>query len=257
MTALLISAALNAGGIVSMAPNITESLFFLDEDSLLMGRTEYCDYPQAAEKIDIAGSFIEMNYEKIFLINPDIVLFSGNLTSKEEEFLKEHGIRYADIRMETADEVLPALLKLDSLVGGGRHFERIDSLKDGISFSLSAGSVKAFVEMSSKPLVSANKKSYAGSLLERMGYSVFSDSNYSAYSAVSQEDVIKFNPEIIFVLHSESKVDERLGWQNVAAVKKGRVIYLTKEETDILSRPGPRISEALKILEGVREKNPL
>lgn len=240
-----------------MAPNITESIFFLGEDSLLVGRTVYCDYPKEAEKIDVAGTFIEMDYEKVYLMDPDLVIFSSNLTSKEEEFLMEHKIKYADLKMENADEVIPALFKLDSLIGKESHYERIDSLKNKLSFSLSAKSERAFVEMSSKPFVSANKKSYVGSILEKMGYYVFSDSNYSSYSAFSQEDVIKFNPSIIFVLHSESKVEGRLGWQNVTAVKKKRVVYLSEEEIDALSRPGPRIFEALRILEGIREKNPL
>lgn len=249
--------AVSGGGIVSMAPNITESIFFLGEDSLLAGRTLYCDYPKEAENIEITGTFIEMDYERIFLLNPDLVIFSGNMTSKERKFLDENKINYTDIKMERADEIIPSLLKLDSILSNSKHKAKIDSLQQEIYVGMSAESSKVFVEMSSKPLVSANKKSYAGSILELMGYSVFSDSNYSSYSSVSQENVISFNPAMIIVLHSESKVEERLGWQSINAVKNKRIVYMNREETDILSRPGPRIKEAVRILEEIREKNPL
>ena len=156
--------------------------------------------------------------------------------------------------MERAFEVIPALKTLDSLINRSSMKNKIDSLENSFKPELSARTSKIFLEMSSKPLVSANKNSYAGSILEMMGFSVFSDSNYSSYSAVSQEDVIEFNPSAIIVFHNESKVSDRLGWENVSAVKNKRIIYLSKEGTDILSRPGPRISDALRVLEDIREK---
>ena len=251
---LCASLLLSGMTVVSMAPNITESVYFLEADSILKGRTLYCDYPKAAENADVTGTFIEMDYEKILLLSPDIVIFSGNLTSKQKTFLDEYKIKYVDIKMERACEVIPALRTLDSLINHSSMKDKIDSLDSSFKPELSARTSKIFLEMSSKPLVSANKNSYVGSILEMMGFSVFSDSNYSSYSAVSQEEVIKFNPTAIIVFHDESKVSDRLGWENVNAVKNKRIIYLNKEETDILSRPGPRISEALKVLEDIREK---
>jgi len=245
---------LNSLTVASMAPNITESIFFLELDSMLIGRTLYCDFPKEAESIEIIGTFIEMNYEKMLILNPDIIVFSGNLTSKERTFLEENKIQYADVKMERAEDVIPAIMRIDSLLSNSSHREKIDSLKNSLSFSLSARSTKIYIEISSKPLISANKNSYVGSMLELMGFIVFSDSNYSPYSPVSQEDVIKFNPSAIIVFHDESNVNDRLGWDKINAVKNNKIFYLNKEETDILSRPGPRIAEAKRILEEFREK---
>ena len=126
---------LNSLTVASMAPNITESIFFLELDSMLIGRTLYCDFPKEAESIEIIGTFIEMNYEKMLILNPDIIVFSGNLTSKERKFLEENKIQYADVKMERAEDVIPAIMRIDSLLSNSSHREKIDSLKNSLSFS--------------------------------------------------------------------------------------------------------------------------
>ncbi|MDO9026551.1 MAG: ABC transporter substrate-binding protein, partial [bacterium] len=72
------------------------------------------------------------------------------------------------------------------------------------------------------------------------------------YAAVNPELVVKNDPDIIIVLHPQAAKDQitqRLGWQNVPAVKSGRIY--TGLDQDVILRPGPRFTEGLKMLHGI------
>ena len=67
---------------------------------------------------------------------------------------------------------------------------------------------------------------------------------------MSNEAVIKADPEVIILAdeqagESPQTVAARPGWDVISAVKNGRVYAV---DPDIISRPGPRIAEALKTL---------
>ena len=51
--------------IVSLNPALTEILFKLDLGNHIVGTTTYSDYPEAAKKIPIIGSYFKPNIEKI------------------------------------------------------------------------------------------------------------------------------------------------------------------------------------------------
>ncbi len=59
--------------IVSLSPHITEIIFRLKADHLLVGRTDFCHFPSAASKIDKVGGYLNIDYEKIVALQPDIV----------------------------------------------------------------------------------------------------------------------------------------------------------------------------------------
>ena len=51
--------------VISLAPNITEIIFELGEESTLKGNTIYCNYPAESKKITKVGDLLNTNYEKI------------------------------------------------------------------------------------------------------------------------------------------------------------------------------------------------
>jgi iron complex transport system substrate-binding protein len=71
------------------------------------------------------------------------------------------------------------------------------------------------------------------------------------YYQISLEVLVARDPSIIFLgskSHADSSVQDiadRPGWEDIRAVKEGRV-YLVDD--DIVSRPGPRIVEGLELL---------
>jgi len=71
-----------------------------------------------------------------------------------------------------------------------------------------------------------------------------------AYPQLSNEAVIAADPEVIILADEEfgesaETVAARPGWDQISAVKSGRVHGV---DPDIMSRPGPRLVEALEML---------
>ncbi len=231
-----------------MAPNITECLYFIDAGDLITGRTVYCNYPEQVNEIPIIGSFTEIDFERILKINPVIVFFSGNLTKQSKGFLNSIGTKYIDIKMESYETIFNGLLILDSIIETGFNIDSFKMYMDSIlDRSKSEESLSVYIEIGNKPSISAGKDSYIGSILEKMGYRVVSFSE-KPYVSINQEQVVLSNPDIIIIMSGATNIINRIGWENIKAVKGNRVIIMNDNEIDILSRPGPRVNQAVTVL---------
>ena len=68
--------------VVSLSPAVTEIMFALGAQDLLVGRTDFCVYPDAAAKIPSIGGISNLNIESILALKPDLVI-SGSMVGKK------------------------------------------------------------------------------------------------------------------------------------------------------------------------------
>ena len=68
--------------VVSLSPAVTEIIFALKADSLLVGRTDFCSFPPEAQAIPSIGGISNLNIEKILSLQPDLVI-SGSMVGKK------------------------------------------------------------------------------------------------------------------------------------------------------------------------------
>ena len=68
--------------VVSLSPAVTEIMFALGAEDLLVGRTDFCEYPQEAQAIPSIGGISNLNIEKILSLDPDLVI-SGSMVGKK------------------------------------------------------------------------------------------------------------------------------------------------------------------------------
>lgn len=66
--------------IVALAPHITEVLFSAGAGDKVVGTVSYSDFPEAAKRIPLVGSYNQVNFEQILALRPDIIVAwqSGN-----------------------------------------------------------------------------------------------------------------------------------------------------------------------------------
>ncbi|MEO0288595.1 MAG: helical backbone metal receptor [candidate division WOR-3 bacterium] len=243
---LLFFSLLNGQRIVSFAPNITETLFFLSYDRYLVGRTSFCNYPEEAKKIEIAGSFIEVDFEKLLSLKPDIIFFSGNLTDKTEIFLKEKKIKYYNIKMEKVDDIIEGIKNITEIVGKDYDTVKVNEIKNKILNIKKVGhSKKVIVEVSEKPFIVATSSSYIGSLLKLYGYKIIESEK--PYINFSYENILSFKPDIVVFMHTFQDAKEK--YSLLKNFKKMKFVFLDDEKIDIFSRPGPRVIDAIDIVE--------
>ena len=72
----------NPQRVVSLSPAVTEIIYALGAQNLLVGRTDFCAYPPEAEGIPSIGGISNLNIEKILSLNPDLVI-SGSMVGKK------------------------------------------------------------------------------------------------------------------------------------------------------------------------------
>ncbi len=86
--------------IVSLAPNLTETVYALGEESWLAGDTDFCDFPPDAEREPHVGSVITRS-RAIVGLKPDLVLATKTINRPETaEALEDLGLPvYSPIRI--------------------------------------------------------------------------------------------------------------------------------------------------------------
>ena len=68
--------------VVSLSPAVTEIIYALGAQDLLVGRTDFCAYPPEVADIPSIGGISNLNIEKILSLNPDLVI-SGSMVGKK------------------------------------------------------------------------------------------------------------------------------------------------------------------------------
>ena len=120
--------------------------------------------------------------------------------------------------------------------------------------------LKVFHELS-PDLYSATSATFIGRIYKLFGFRNIADGadpTHSGYPKVSAEYVIAQNPDIVVLSDSvccgqtEKTVAARPGWQNVAAVKRHRVIAV---DDSIASRWGPRIVDFVRFVAAVAKRS--
>ncbi len=68
--------------VVSLSPAVTEIIYALGAQDILVGRTDFCEYPPEAGSIPSIGGISNLNIEKILSLDPDLVI-SGSMVGKK------------------------------------------------------------------------------------------------------------------------------------------------------------------------------
>src|SRR4030042_3063892 len=75
--------------IISLAPNITELIYTLNAENILVGRTDYCDYPEECKMKSSVGSIMSPNIEKIIELKPDLIMASTHFQKETLAILEK------------------------------------------------------------------------------------------------------------------------------------------------------------------------
>lgn len=245
--------------IVTFAPSNTEIVFALGLGDRLVGVSgPFDDYPPEARTIEHvggAGEFgVDPNVEKVVSLRPDLMLtIAGGEHWKGR--LRELGVPVFTIDARDLDDLLHDILTVGRLTGA---LPRAEALVDRMRARAEAVAaavrreppVSCFFEVSPPPtLFTVGPGSFIFDLLRRAGCDPVTRGAKSPYPEWSVEHVVEADPQV-YLVSSEAGVSVeavagRPGFEALTAVRTGRV-YLV--ESDLVSRPGPRVVEGLEAL---------
>lgn len=239
--------------VVSLAPSLTESIFSVGAGDKLVGVTTYCNYPDAAQSIEKIGDTQTPNIERIVALKPDVVFVST--ASQLEAFmqtLEQQNIAVYVMDAKGIDDAIDDLERLGEILGmSNRADELVSSLERRVK-EVSARErrqtpPKVFVQISNEPLFSIGKESFVTEIIATAGGESVTGEVPSAYPKLSKETAAAMDPDVIILSDSDDNREPNAVFKNSAAVKNGRVYRI---DADIISRPGPRLVDALEQIAG-------
>ena len=234
---------------VSLAPNLTEITFAVGAGSRLVGVTSFCNYPEEAKKIRQIGDTQTPNIETIVALKPQIVLIST--ASQMENFtktLESQNIAYFVTDPNSLDDIYKTVYQIGEIFGTNeKAFQTVEELKRRVaaveSRTASAKAVKVFVQIDKNSLYTVGKDSFITDLITRAGGESVTKDIATGYPKISKETALVLNPEAIILSESADNQEPNEVFANSPAVKNKRIY---KIDADLLSRPAPRIVDALE-----------
>ena len=250
--------------IVSLAPSNTEFLFAMGLGSRVVGVTEYCNYPEPVEQIEKVAGFSTLSAEKIASVRPDLVLAARGNDLEGLEMVRKMGIPVFAIDVQSVDQLLGAVQRIGRITGANaaaadladRLRLRVARVRQAIAESKGEEEPPTvFWGFWGEPIYTAGAGTIIDDVIHQAGGYNVGRAAPGSWPQLSLEALVGLAPEVIITTSSPGGADamagqiDRLrsfeGWKSLPAVKSGRVHFI---EGDLLTRPGPRLIEALEQL---------
>ncbi|RKD21106.1 cobalamin-binding protein [Ammoniphilus oxalaticus] len=246
--------------IVSTSPSETEVMFALGLGDKLVGVSDFDNYPEEALEKPKVGGVSKPNEEAIISANPDLVI--GGISMKDDV---AKGLRDLDIPLyktepKKVSDVLDNIIRFGVITDTQEKAEElVAQMSQDIQFVTDkaeelqdADKKKVYIEFS--PGWTVGRGEFMDELITIAG-GLNIARNLEGWNAINEEKIIQDNPDVIlftsgrFDDQSGATIDElirsRGGWEKISALQEDRLIAV---DGDVVSRPGPRITEALKII---------
>ncbi len=243
--------------IVSLAPNLTETIYALGLQDRLVGDTDYCDFPPEAQHKTKVGGAVNPSLEAIAALHPDLVLVTKNLNRLETvQALADLGIPSYATDPHTVDAIIASIARLADLLGAPETGATLTTdlerqLADIHERLASVPPRRVLFIVWTEPLISIGKDTFIADALRHAGAISVIDSSRD-WPQVNLEEVVRLQPEfLIFVEshfgaapHSAEALADLPGWRLLNAVRNRRYATIS----DAINRPAPRLVSAVEDL---------
>lgn len=238
---------------VSLAPNITEIVFAVGAGEKLAGVTTFCNYPQEAARIPKVGDTLKPNIEAIVALRPQVVFVST--ASQLEAFtglLERQGIAVYVTNPDSVEGVFESMISIGDVLGNKREAEqvvrglraRVEKVREEAARVAYDAPQTVFVQIDPS-LYTVGRGSFITDLILIAGGKSVTGGIETAYPKVSKEAARAYNPRVIILSDSPDNRVPNEVFADSEAVRDGRVFRI---DADVLSRPGPRIVDALELI---------
>ena len=242
--------------IVSLSAGHTEMLYAIGAGDQVTAVDNTSDCPDAANDLPKVDAFAP-SVEQIAGLEPDLVVIfydPGDLQSS----LQGLGIPVLNL---AAPESVQGVYDQTALLGKATgHSADAGSLVEEMETAVQQ-LLSRLADETEAPTVfheadttyySVGSGTFIGDLYTMLGATNIADATGEAYPQMSAEAIIRADPDVIILAdedagESPETVKARPGWESVSAVKNDRIYPI---DPDIISRPGPRLVEALQTLAG-------
>lgn len=250
--------------VVVLSAGECEIVYALGAGDLVVGRGEYCNYPEEVANVEAVKSGSETNLEQIIGLNPDLVIMSYmDQTEEQVAALEKAGISVCLTKETNIEGVYKSIEVLGKLLGKDTEADKVikemqdtfAGLQDKVAkLDESEKGKSVYFEVSPLQygLWTAGADTYMNEIAEMLGLkNAFADVN--GWAEISEEQVVERNPDYIVTITMyfgegptpEEEILGRKGWNGLDAIKNKAVYNANSDE---ISRPGPRLADAAEML---------
>jgi iron complex transport system substrate-binding protein len=243
--------------IVSLSAAHVEVLYAIGAGDQLIAGDLFSDCPAAAAELEQLDSF-NPSVEAITALEPDLVVLGFSNPDLQTAL---EGVGISSLLLEPPADVDGVLVDLELLGRVTGHPEEaiayaagMDARIDEIVAELPEADAppKVFHEVDNL-LYTAGPGSFVGDLYEILKVENIAEATGEPFPQMTQEAIIEAAPDVIVLADEEAgesaeTVSARPGWDAIPAVQDRRIYAV---DPDIVSRPGPRVIEALETLSGL------
>ena len=241
--------------IISLSPTATEMLFAIGAGSQVKAVDDQSNYPPQAPKTKLSG--FQPNVEAIAAYQPDLVVVSGDIPGLVTSLGKISIPVLVEPAAKTIDDSYTQITQLGQATGHATEAASlVATMKTRIQAILASApkfaSPPTYYHELDNTYFTATSHTFIGTVYGLLGMKNIADpadKKASGYPQLSAEYIIQTNPQIIFLADTKccgqsiSTIRKRPGWNQITAVRDGRVIAL---DDDVASRWGPRIVDFLQ-----------
>ncbi len=261
--------------VVSLAPNLTEIIFRLGEGNRIVGVSKFCKYPAEALGKPKVGALVDVDYEKLRVLDPDLVVM---LASQNEiaNRIKRLGLQVQSIEIETIENIYSAIDWLGGLLRAEEKSEQlVAELKDemaALRAEMDGDSnrtrPRVLIVVGRNPgtlqqIYACGSGNYLNELLKAVGGENVLGETTVPWPVISKEAIIKHNPDVIIdgsVRQGETPDDgdfHMQAWNQMdmlGAVKSGRLVALADDHHLVI---GPGFIEGARfLLDAIQDGRP-
>ena len=247
--------------IVSLTCSNTEILFALGLGARVVGVDDWSDFPREVKTLPKVGPDLKIDMVKVAALEPDLVLASLSVPGMERNLpgLERLGLPFLVLEPRSLDDVFKDIETISAATGvpeAGLHLTaefhaRIEAVRARAREALDRPTL--YWEWWPTPLISPGRLSWMVQMCELAAADLlFKDVEATSF-VVQESQVCEQDPDFVMLCWcgtlqekmNVSKVGERPGWDQLRAVKQGRIHCFPE---DLFGRPGPRLVEGLERL---------
>ena len=240
--------------VVALTASDCEILAALGAEDTLVGRGEYCDYPESILEVPAVQSGADTNLEQIIALEPQVVIMAKMAQTEEQvAALEEAGIRVVVSDAQDIEGVYTAIRLIGALVGRNDEAEVMVADMQSAFADIAAKSENTgkTVYFEVTPLQwgpwTAGKGTFMDELATLCGLTnAFAD--VEGYVPVDEEQVLERDPDYIVNLfglpYDDDWIMGREGWSDLKAVVNGNVLDDYYDCFEMIMFAGPSLKDA-------------
>jgi len=245
--------------IVSLTPATTEILFAVGAGPRVKGVTDADDYPPAAKQITQVVKLGAVDVEKIVGLGADLVIAGGNSFNSPDSIAKLRSLGIPVVVVYAADvagvfrDIGLVATAAGTAAAGASLVASLQSQVDAVVAAVATAGAprpRVFYELdATKQVYTFADGIVQDDLIRMAGGDPITTGSPTVFS-IPLEKLVVADPQLILLGDAAygttpAQVAARPGWSVMTAVKTGAIRAV---DDTLVSRPGPRIVEALRAL---------